>query len=165
MADSRPNTKTRTVGGIVALIGAGLMAAMVWAPWLGSNGETITGWDIHEQATGSQQWYIGDFVDPNFSPFFPALPILITAGVVGLLAILLLSRPVSTGGGMAVRLLAALAFLVSIVDLISIIVTGPGSDIVSFEWGLIGVAVGGFVGVLGLSMGSGVSRFAKKQQP
>lgn len=163
MSDSTSNEKTRRIGGIVALIGAGLMAAMVWAPWIGSGGETITGWDIHEQAIGSEQWYIGDFVDPDFSPFFPGLPILVTAGVIGLLAVVLLTRPtLSRGAGMIVRLIGALAFLVSIVDLISIIVTGPGSDIVSFEWGLIGVAVAGVVGVLGVSMGSGVARVGKK---
>jgi len=136
---------------------------MVWAPWVGSGGETITGWDIHEQATGSQQWYIPDFVDPDFSPFFPALPILIAAGVVALLALLLLSgRPMTKVGGAVVRLIGALAFLLCIIDPISIVVTGPGSDIVFFEWGLIGVAIGAFVGVLGLSMGSGVTRFGKK---
>lgn len=156
-------TKTRKIGGIVALAGAGITAAMVWAPWIGSGGETITGWDIHENATSSQKWYIGDFADPDFSPFFPALPILVAAGVIGLLALLLLSRSsLSTGGGAVVRLIGSLAFLLCIVDPISIAVTDPG--FLDIEWGLIGIAIGAFVGVSGLSMGSGATRFGKKPQ-
>src|SRR3972149_9341736 len=80
MADFR---KSRTVGGSIAGRGAGLMTAMVWAPADKTPGESMSGWDIHEQASGSQQWFIGDFVDPDFSPFFPALPILVAAGVMG----------------------------------------------------------------------------------
>jgi hypothetical protein len=156
------DAKTSKVGGIVALIGAGLMAAMVWAPWIGGGADTISGWDIHQEGAGSERWYIPDMLDPDFSPLFPALPILIGAGVVALFALLMLSsRPLSTAGARVGALIGALVFLLSIVNPISVMQTDT-SDLVSLEWGLIGVAVGGFVGLLGLWMGGRAKALGKK---
>jgi len=154
MADFR---KSRTVGGIIAVLGAGLMTAMVWAPWVKTPGESMSGWDIHEQASGSQQWFIGDFVDPDFSPFFPALPILVAAGVMGLLGLGLAMKrqPLGKGAQMVVLLIGIVGMFIALGNPIWISTTGPGADIVTFDWGLLAVAAGGFVAFLGVALAMG----------
>jgi hypothetical protein len=45
-----------------------------------------------------------------------------------------------------------LALAVGVVDVLSIALTGPGPDVLYIDWGLLGVAGGGLVGLLGLMM-------------
>lgn len=157
------HTTTRTVGVLLALAGAALLAGMVFAPWLTpgsrSAGEVLTGWDLHEAATGSQ-WYIRNFFDARFSPILLALPMFVAAGLVtiGSLAIWFGSRP----EGAATRVLAGLiglsAVVVALVNPMSLLATGPGSALITFGWGMIGIVVGGVLAGIGLMISTSPTR-------
>jgi hypothetical protein len=148
--------KSRIVGGMVAVLAAGLMAAMVWAPWVKTPNESVTGWDIHEQASGSQQWFIGDFVAER-SPFFPALPILVVAGVMGLLGLGLAMKrdAVSKRMQMVALVIGFLGMFIAFANPIMISTTGPGADIVTFDWGLLVIAAAAFVAFGGVLFAMG----------
>jgi len=154
MAQTNTGPAARAVGGFLALAGAGIMAGMVWGPWITESGESVTGWDLHKAATGSEQWYIEHFFGTDFSPFFPGRTVLTGAGVIALFGLgVLLSRSGARGATRAMLLLGGLlALAVGVVDVISIALTGPGPEVLYIDWGLLGVSGGGIVGLLGLMM-------------
>lgn len=154
MGRTTAGTTARTLGGFLALLGAGLMAGMVWCPWITGSGESVTGWDLHEAALGSERWFIEHFFGTDFSPIFPGMAVLAAAGVIALLGLgVLLARGGVGGGTRAVMLLAGLVGLgVGAVNVLSIALTGPGADVLYVDWGLLGVGGGGIVGLLGLMM-------------
>lgn len=162
---------SRLVGALVTVASAVLMGGMVFAPWLGpgsgaSSFASLSGWDISDVATGGQKWFIGDFFD-DFSPFFPGLAVLVVAGVVGLIGIgLLMARqPMGRGVGLLLRLVGVVAFVLPVVDVATVMITGPGSDVVFFAWGLIGALVGGVGAVIGIGMATGNPRLTTGVRP
>jgi hypothetical protein len=148
--------RSRLVGGLVTVIGAGLMGGMVFAPWLGpgssGSGPSLTGWDLSDLAVGARKWFIGDMFD-DFSPFFPGLIVLVVAAVLAAIGVGLLMATRRVGGAaVPLRLVAVAAFVLLVVNALSVIITGPGADIVFFEWGLIGSLVGTVVALVGIQM-------------
>jgi hypothetical protein len=147
-------------GALVTIAGAGLMGGMVFAPWLGpgsaSSGSALTGWDISDMATGGQKWFISDFFD-GFSPFFPGLTVLVVAAIVALIGVGLLVAVRRVRGGTAVllRLIGIAAMALPVVDVAIVLTSGPGADIVFFQWGLIGTVVGGLGAVFGIAWATG----------
>lgn len=154
MAQANAGPTARALGGFLALAGAGMMAGMVWGPWITGSGESVTGWDLHQAATGSEQWYIEHFFGSDFSPFFPGRTVLTAAGVIGLFGLgVLLSRSSARGTTRAILLLGGLlALAVGVVDVLSIALAGPGPEVLYIDWGLLGVGGGGVIGLLGLMM-------------
>lgn len=160
MAQANTGPTARSLGGFLALVGAGVMAGMVWGPWITGSGESVTGWDLHKAAVGSEQWYVEHFFGTDFSPFFPGRTVLTVAGVVALFGLgVLLSRSSARGATRAVLLLGGLlALAVGVVDILSIALTGPGPEVLYIDWGLLGVGGGGIVGLLGLMMATSQPR-------
>lgn len=158
----------RLAGAVVTVAAAALSGGMVFAPWLGpgsaaSSGLSLTGWDISDAATGSQKWFIGDFFD-EFSPFFPGLTVLAVAAVVGLIGIglFMARRPVGRGVAVLLGLVGVVAFLLPMVNVASVLITGPGSDVVFFGWGLVGALLGGIGAVVGIQMATLLPRRSRR---
>jgi hypothetical protein len=154
MATAQSGPTARALGGFLALVGAGVMAGMVWAPWITGRGESVTGWDLQQAAAGSEQWYIERFFDPDFSPFFPGRTVLAAAAVIALFGLaVLLARKGVRGGTRALMMLGGLtALAVGVVDVLTIALTGPGPEILYIDWGLLGVGGGGVIALLGLML-------------
>jgi len=139
--------------GLVAVLGAAAMAVAVFAPWLTSNLRSVsmTGWDISEGVTGSQQWYIGNMFD-TFSPFFPGYTVLAVAALFGLASIgLMVARRTL---GRATRLLMVVLPLVALtavaMNLYSVFdLQDP--KVVDLGWGLIVSVAGGFLAVVAIA--------------
>lgn len=160
MARTTTGSTARALGGFLALAGAGIMAGMVWGPWITGAGESVSGWDLHQAATGSEQWYVEHFFGSDFSPFFPGRTVLWAAAVVALFGLgVLLSRSAARGATRGALLLGGLlAVGVGVVDILTIALTGPGPEVAYIDWGLLAVAGGGVIALLGLMMATSQPR-------
>ena len=149
-------------GGFFALGGAALLAIGVFLDWLTpgravSGEEAITGWDISSEMDGMDKLYIGNFWEEGFSPIFAGMAVLIAAGVLAVIGLWLVTarkRP-GRGPGIGLRLLALLAFLMPAANLLSLFTFGPGTGVVNPGMGMWLSVVGGGIGFLGISLGSG----------
>ena len=82
---------------------------------------------------------------------------LVAAAVVALIGVGLLvtARRVLGATAVLLRLIGVVVMFLPMVNVASVLITGPGSDIVFFEWGLIGAVVAGFGSVTGIAMATG----------
>jgi hypothetical protein len=161
MTESTALTSRRGLGGMAALIGGALMIVSVWVPWLDTQVEDPTGWDVYTALSdsGRNVLYEHNFFDTGFSPLFSGLTVLIAGGVLGLLGLGMLASlrggavrlPGAAAGAMS--LLALLILLVAVANLFSLFATGPGSGIVDPAYGLYLLAAGGVIGFFGVIMG------------
>ena len=139
--------------GLMAVLGMAAMAIGVFAPWLTSDlgSLSMTGWDISEGVTGSQQWYIGNMFD-TFSPFFPGYTVLALAALFGLAGIGLVVAHRTFGR--ATRVLMVILPLVALtavaMNLYSVFAT-QDPKVVDLGWGLIVSVVGGFLAVMAIA--------------
>jgi len=137
---------------VFALVGAGALAACVWAPWLKDDfTEAVSGWDLHEAASGSQQWYIGDFFDAGFSPLFPGLAVLAAAILLALMAlvVVMIRPPMGRGAVIAVRGIALLGAALPLVNWVN---AAMNAGAVDFQWGLLACLGGGLFSAIGIWM-------------
>ncbi len=138
--------------GLVAVFGAVAMAVAVFAPWLTSDigNLSLTGWNISEGVSGSQQWYIGNMFD-TFSPFFPGYTVLAIATLFGLAGIGLTADRRTLGR--VTRLLMVILPLVALtavaMNLYSVFAQDPKT--VDLGWGLIASVAGGFVAAVAIA--------------
>ncbi|MBU1225829.1 MAG: hypothetical protein KJ698_01275 [Actinobacteria bacterium] len=158
MATGTSLSSRRGLGGFAAMIGGALMAVSVWTPWLDTQTDDPTGWDIYTTLSdsGRNLFYEHNFFDPGFSPFFSGLTMLIAGGLLALIGLALLASV--RGGafslpGAAVAVLDVLALLIFVaaaVNLFSLFTTGPGTGILDPAYGLYLLAGGGLVGFIGV---------------
>lgn len=156
------------VGALLALGGAACLAIGVFLDWLApgravSGEEAITGWDISSEMEGMNKLYIGNFWEDSFSPIFAGMAVLIAAGVLAIIGAWLLVRTQPANGpGIILRLLALLAFLIPVANLLSLFGFGPGTDVVNPGIGMWLAVIGGGIGFLGVSLGSGGAFLRRK---
>jgi hypothetical protein len=165
MAASSSLSSRRGLGGFAALAGAALMVVSVFLPWLTLLGEeSITGWDTYTDATGMEQFYMGEAFDTGFSPWFSGMSVLIAGAVMALLGLALLASvrggafALPAAGKLVVGVLAALAAIVGVTNLASLYATGPGAGMLDPEYGLFLLTAGALIGFLGVVAGFGKGR-------
>jgi len=151
----------RGLGGFAALVGGAAMVVSVFLPWFTAGTEAVTGWDsVNTKVTQIRS--TGDFfkspafADSGFSPFFTGLSILIAGGLLVLLALAMLASlkggafRLPAVGQFILGLLVALIAAVGVTNLVSLYVTGPGTEIIKPEYGLFVLTAGALVGLMGV---------------
>jgi hypothetical protein len=152
----------RGLGGFAALAGGALMIVSVFLPWLSSplGGDSVSGWDTYDLASGTEQWFVQEAFRNGFSPLFSGMSVLVAGA---LLALIGLAMMFSLSGGayrlpaagiLLLALLAVLVFIVGGTNLLSLYATGD-PDLVTPEYGLYLLAAGAIVGLLGVLVGIG----------
>ncbi len=155
----------RGLGGFAALVGGALMILSVFLPWLGSPlaGESVTGWDTYDLASGSEKFFVQEAFDTGFSPLFSGMSVLIAGGLLALIGLAMLASVsggafrLPAGGILILGILALLIFIVGGTNLASLYATGD-PDLVTPEWGLYLLAGGAIIGLLGVWVGIGKGR-------
>jgi len=168
MAINTPLSTRRGLGGLVALAAGALMIVSVFLPWLSSPvgaGDSVTGWDTYEQASGGEQWFVQETFSSGFSPWFTGISVLIAGGLLALIGLAMLfslsggAFRLPVAGIILLGFIALLIFIVGITNLVSLYATGD-SDLVIPEYGLFLLTAGATVGLLGVWVGVGRGRSA-----
>jgi hypothetical protein len=159
-APARPVGSRALMGALASLGGALLVLAGTWLPWLTSDEEDLTGWEMLELRTeyDENRFAVGEMFRDSFDPFFTggttlALGVLALALVgIGLLVAMAgpsgaLSPPLRFA---ALGTFAAASAAMSLNVLSILRAPSEVRDLVGIGLGLLVVMLGGLIGVVGM---------------